>query len=1090
MSLIQLATDNFSRGSYPENPLGSVGFSDAGKWTAIPTYGGGVNLQSVSPGVCEPSAAGNSEMYWSGSGAWSNDQYSEVTIGAGTTGYEGPGVRLTTTGGYIVSHKSGTAVTLYKLANPGYTSLGNFSSSLAFTTGDVFRLTVIGTSLTFYKNGVPVGSPIIDSTYSSGYPGAYANGSASSLTYTLWAGGGIPNNITGNCGIGGATVAWTGAASGSTTADNFGNYDSGNLGNGTYTVTPSLAGFTFSPTNQNETLSGTGQVGVNFAITQGSAFVQGNHVDNQSGISVSIPFSSGNTKGNLIVIAVRSGSSYPLLVTDTQYNIWTQIDEDVNGTYLSFWYAPNCAAGANTVTVTWGASASNVYLAIGEYSGVVPVNPLDAHGITTGTSTTPTAPSIEINIGELVIGYSGDQAGETYSAGANYTLRESDIGVALEDVLNVGASNQSSSFGMTGSTQWIAGAAAFKIVPSVLASPTFSPSQGNYATAQTVTITGPVGSTIYYTTDGTTPTHASSSIVSGSTISVSASFTTVNAISTLSSYADSLVATSGYSIGSVTLSALAFTVTDTTIAATWTTAIACDSNLSAGGKTAVDNGVQSSVTSHWAIVTGLTPNTIYSCIVTSGFVSSSAQNVTTLVAHATVPITAYSLGSAVQLTKYGDDMCSFVSNDNIEYIMQDDGSGLPPDGSESVGAHFQLLKITNETPGSFAGSQVNEFANYTNASDIYQTGLFGFHGNLYAITNISTESTEFPVTYNETYGGIIKSTDHGATWNNWQAPTGTPNSGGIPPSPTTSYMFAHPSIGALMPVRYAIDDGTIGYATAGNCFDGGNAFIYLFYLQSGLVNNSNMYLMRIPRAQMELQNGAAAQYWGGPASPTSADFVNDANWLSTDVYAHPIYTSSAQVSWSFPVFIPTINRYLWINWWYFSSPPSTITITDSFWQVLEAPTPAGPWTQVGSTLNFNPSGWYTPTPLHRTVATNTSLTAPALTLITNNEYLGNDFIQLVPLSLTASPYGISGSLGVSGAGATVSWSGASSGSVTADGSGNYNTGEVLGTGTYTITPTKIGYIFSPTSASETISGSNITGVNFTANRTGIQVCIY
>jgi hypothetical protein len=74
-------------------------------------------------------------------------------------------------------------------------------------------------------------------------------------------------------------------------------------------------------------------------------------------------------------------------------------------------------------------------------------------------------------------------------------------------------------------------------------------------------------------------------------------------------------------------------------------------------------------------------------------------------------------------------------------------------------------------------------------------------------------------------------------------------------------------------------------------------------------------------------------------------------------------------------------------------------------------------------------------------------------------------------------YSISGNAGV--AGATVSWTGTSSGSTTADGSGNFTTGS-LANGSYLITPSLVGYVFSPTSQSETISGSNITGVDFTA----------
>jgi hypothetical protein len=76
-------------------------------------------------------------------------------------------------------------------------------------------------------------------------------------------------------------------------------------------------------------------------------------------------------------------------------------------------------------------------------------------------------------------------------------------------------------------------------------------------------------------------------------------------------------------------------------------------------------------------------------------------------------------------------------------------------------------------------------------------------------------------------------------------------------------------------------------------------------------------------------------------------------------------------------------------------------------------------------------------------------------------------------------FAISGSAGV--AGATVSYSGASSGSVVADGSGNYTIPGLLN-GSYTITPSLTGYSFSPTNSSQTISGADITGVNFTATQ--------
>jgi len=78
-------------------------------------------------------------------------------------------------------------------------------------------------------------------------------------------------SISGNAGVAGATVSWSGTASGSTTADGSGNYTIPNLVNGSYTITPSLTGYTFSPTSANETVNGSNITGVNFTATQQTA---------------------------------------------------------------------------------------------------------------------------------------------------------------------------------------------------------------------------------------------------------------------------------------------------------------------------------------------------------------------------------------------------------------------------------------------------------------------------------------------------------------------------------------------------------------------------------------------------------------------------------------------------------------------------------------------------------------------------------------------------------------------------------------------------------------------------------------------------
>lgn len=79
-----------------------------------------------------------------------------------------------------------------------------------------------------------------------------------------------------------------------------------------------------------------------------------------------------------------------------------------------------------------------------------------------------------------------------------------------------------------------------------LASPTFSPAPGEYSSTQSVTISGPSGATIYYTTNGLLPTSSSTQYTGP--ISVSAN-EVIQAVAIESGFTDSLVASSGYQIG-------------------------------------------------------------------------------------------------------------------------------------------------------------------------------------------------------------------------------------------------------------------------------------------------------------------------------------------------------------------------------------------------------------------------------------------------------------------------------------------------------------------------------------------------------------
>ncbi len=90
-------------------------------------------------------------------------------------------------------------------------------------------------------------------------------------------------------------------------------------------------------------------------------------------------------------------------------------------------------------------------------------------------------------------------------------------------------------------------------------------------------------------------------------------------------------------------------------------------------------------------------------------------------------------------------------------------------------------------------------------------------------------------------------------------------------------------------------------------------------------------------------------------------------------------------------------------------------------------------------------------------------------------YAAGSYTITGTVTTPAATYSISGNAGTSGATVTAGSQGA-----TSDGSNNY-TISGLANGTYTVTPSKSGCTFSPASTSVTVSGANVSAINFTAS---------
>lgn len=160
------------------------------------------------------------------------------------------------------------------------------SDEICFAALDIFQGPTSGTNVSFVTSGWTLDSAGITSTSEN-------QGGAGHITFSTpqtdinvemtCAGGGgqggaitmlafygaLPEtySVSGNAGVAGATVSWSGTSSGSTTADGSGNYSITGLANGSYTITPSLTNYTFSPISQDETVDGADITGVDFTAT-------------------------------------------------------------------------------------------------------------------------------------------------------------------------------------------------------------------------------------------------------------------------------------------------------------------------------------------------------------------------------------------------------------------------------------------------------------------------------------------------------------------------------------------------------------------------------------------------------------------------------------------------------------------------------------------------------------------------------------------------------------------------------------------------------------------------------------------------------
>ena len=218
-------------------------------------------------------------------------------------------------------------------------------------------------------------------------------------------------------------------------------------------------------------------------------------------------FPSGNTAGNLIVVAVEIGgtaAAHPVTVNDTQGNTYYPATSLVTwqsgsgGSSAQIFYAPNIRGGPNTVTMTepnsGGTGAGNAFnqIAIHEYSGVSIASPLDvtaaAMGTTTSSPFTMSSGSATTAVnGELIFGYA-NALNATLTAGAGFTARQTTVGTSEDMVQTTAGPIAATAINSVNGTLYVMLMATFKPSSGSANGPVLPP-QGNQSINVSTTLT-------------------------------------------------------------------------------------------------------------------------------------------------------------------------------------------------------------------------------------------------------------------------------------------------------------------------------------------------------------------------------------------------------------------------------------------------------------------------------------------------------------------------------------------------------------------------------------------------------------------------
>jgi hypothetical protein len=324
-----------------------------------------------------------------------------------------------------------------------------------------------------------------------------------------------------------------------------------------------------------------------------------------------------DTSGNIYIAGAAYSSNFPVSSAAYQKSNLALSNSGSNV------FVSKLTMGASPTTSTTTALTSSA-------------NPQTSGSSVTFTATVSPSSGTTVPTGSAVFTVDGSTA-------STATLNASGVATYATSTLAAGSHTVSASYGGSSSFSASTSSTLTQTITAPTASaPTVSPAAGTYSTAQSVTLTSSTsGATIYYTTNGTTPTTSSTKYTAA--ISVTAT-ETIEAIAVASGYTNSAVTSAKYTI--------------TPVAATPTFSLAAGSYTGTQSVTLADttsgatiyyttNGTTptASSTKYTAAISVTATETIEAIAVASGYTNSTVASAKYTITTATTATPAFSLAA-------------------------------------------------------------------------------------------------------------------------------------------------------------------------------------------------------------------------------------------------------------------------------------------------------------------------------------------------------------------------------------------------------------------------------------------------------------